>query len=159
MKMRSAGQQVIAVSILAAMAYWALYLFLSPRLPDQLVRHVGTEGIGYSPMWLVMWLVVLIIGAAAALSIAIGIITYRDFTSLEHWNPGPKAIVVCFLAAGFGILGLGSAMILTVIGQEAVQLGALPIGMGLLALVTVFALSAVLLARTLPRAEQEALDR
>lgn len=71
MKMRSAGQQVIAVSILAAMAYWALYLFLSPRLPDQLVRHVGTEGIGYSPMWLV----VLIIGAAAALSIAIGIIT------------------------------------------------------------------------------------
>ena len=155
MKMRSAGQQVIAVSILAAMAYWALYLFLSPRLPDQLVRHVGTEGIGYSPMWLV----VLIIGAAAALSIAIGIITYHDFTSLGHWNPGPKAIVVCFLAAGFGILGLGSAMILTVIGQEAVQLGALPIGMGLLALVTVFALSAVLLARTLPRAEQEALDR
>src|SRR5699024_5389547 len=125
MTMRSAGQQVIAVSILAAMPHRALYLLRNPPLLDQLVRHVGTEGSGSGPMWLV----VLTSGAAAALSVAIGIITYRDFTSLGHWNPGPKAIVVCFLAAGFGILGLGSAMILTVIGQEAVQLGALPIGM------------------------------
>lgn len=154
MKMRNKGQQMIAASCLAVMAYLALYLFLRPELPEQLVRHAGADGAGYSPTWLV----VLVIGAAATISLAIGIITYRDFTSLGHWNPGPKAIVVCFLAAGFGILGLGSAMILTVIGQEAVQLGVLPIGMGLLGLLGVFALSAGLLAKALPRAEQETLD-
>lgn len=154
MEMRNKGQQMIAASCLAVMAYLALYLFLRPELPEQLVRHAGADGAGYSPTWLV----VLVIDAAATISLAIGIITYRDFTSLGHWNPGPKAIVVCFLAAGFGILGLGSAMILTVIGQEAVQLGVLPIGMGLLGLLGVFALSAGLLAKALPRAEQETLD-
>ena len=75
--------------------------------------------------------VVLVIGAAATISLAIGIIAYRDFTSLGHWNPGPKSIVVCFVAAGFGILGLGAAMLFTALGQDAAQLGSLPVGMGL----------------------------
>ncbi|MGZ2225679.1 hypothetical protein [Glutamicibacter nicotianae] len=154
MKMRSKGQQMIAASCLAVMAYLALYLFLRPELPEQLVRHAGADGAGYSPTWLV----VLVIGAAATFSIAIGIIAYRDFTSLGHWNPGPKSIVVCFVAAGFGILGLGAAMLFTVLGQDAAQLGSLPVGMGLIGLLGVFALSAGLLARALPRAEQEALD-
>lgn len=154
MKMRSAGQQVIAVCCLAITAYAALYLFLRSQLPEELVRHVGTDGAGYSPTWLV----VLVIGAVATLSMAIGIIAYRDFASLAHWNPGPKAIVVCFLAAGFGILGLGAAMIFTVMGQDTAQLGSLPIGMGLLGLVGVFAVSAGMLAKAMPRAEQEPLD-
>ncbi|MGH3653844.1 hypothetical protein [Glutamicibacter sp.] len=154
MKKRSKGQQVIAVSCLAVMAYLALYLFLRPQLPEQLVRHAGADGSGYGPTWLV----VLVIGAVATLSIAIGIVAYRDFTTLGHWNPGPKSIVVCFLAAGFGILGLGAAMIFAAMGEDAAQLGSLPIGVGLLGLVGVFALSAGLLAKALPQAEQETLD-
>lgn len=154
MKKRSKGQQLIAASCLAVMAYSALYLLLRPQLPGQLVRHAGTDGAGYGPTWLV----VLVIGAAGTLSIAIGIIAYRDFTSLGHWNPGPKSIVVCFLAAGFGILGLGAAMLLAAMGEDAAQQGTLPIGMGLLGLIGVFALSASLLAKALPQTEQESLD-
>lgn len=153
MNRRKPIRWMAAVCAVALMAYSALYLLLRPGLPGQLVRHAGADGVGYSPLWLV----VLIIAAAAAASLAIGIILYRDFTSLGHWNPGPKSIVVCLLAAGFGILGLGAAMMLSVLGQAPEELGAKPIGMGLLGLIVVFALAAGLLARALPRAEQETL--
>lgn len=146
--------KLIITSCLSVVAYVALYLLLRPSLPAHLARHSGPDGVGYSPLWLT----VLIIGAVATLSLLIGILVYRDFTSLGHWNPGPKSIVVCFLAAGFGILGLGMAMITTVLGREAEDLGTLPIGMGLIGLLIVFALSAGLLARLLPRAIPEALN-
>ncbi|WIV44132.1 hypothetical protein [Glutamicibacter nicotianae] len=51
MKMRSKGQQMIAASCLAVMAYLALYLFLRPELPERLVRHAGADGAGYSHGW------------------------------------------------------------------------------------------------------------
>lgn len=153
MKKQGVTGKLVGFSALAVLGYLALYLMLRPQLPDQLVRHSGPDGVGYSPLWLV----VLVIGGAAVISLGIGVIVYRDFTGLGHWNPGPKAIVVCFLAAGFGILSLGVAMLLSVLGESASQDEALPLGLGMLGLLIGFALAAGVLAKALPRAEQETL--
>lgn len=151
---RSGIGQLVAISGLSIVAYAVLYAVLRPLLPGQLVRHAGPDGAGYGPLWLA----VLVIGAVAAICLLIGILAYRDFLSLGHWYPGPKAIVVCFLAAGFGILSLGASMLMTVLGREAQETGSLPVGMGLLGLVVVFGLSAPVLAWSLPRAKQETLS-
>lgn len=150
---RSVTNRLAAFCSLAVLAYILLYLFSRPLLPEQLVRHAGPDGLGYSPLWIT----VLIVGAIATLSLSIGVLVYRDFSTLGHWFPGPKAIVVYFLAAGFGILGLGIAMIITVLGRDAEDIGSLPVVTGLLALLVVFALSAGLLSKLLPRAKQETL--
>jgi len=151
---RSGIGQLVVISCLSIAAYAVLYVVLRPLLPDQLVRHAGPDGEGFSPLWVT----VLVVGAVAALSLLIGLLVYRDFTNLGHWYPGPKAIVVCFLAAGYGLLGLGVSMLITALGQSAQDHTSLPIGMGLLGLLIIFGLSAGLLARSLPRAKQETLD-
>lgn len=150
---RSGIGRLIVISGLAIVAYAVLYAVLRPLLPGQLARHAGPDGAGYGPLWLAA----LVIGAVAAISLLIGILAYRDFYSLGHWYPGPKAIVVCFLAAGFGILSLGASMLVTVMGRQAQEAGSLPVGMGLLGLVVAFGLSAPVLAWSLPRAKQETL--
>ncbi len=146
--------KLITISSVSVLAYVVLYLLLSPLLPEHLARHAGTDGVGYSPLSVT----VLIVGLVATLSLLIGILAYRDFTSLGHWYPGPKSIVVCFLSAGFGILGLGVAMMMAVLGREAEESGSRPIGMGLLGLLLIFAISAGILVRALPRAEPESLS-
>ncbi|WP_159611159.1 hypothetical protein [Glutamicibacter sp. JC586] len=151
---RTLTGRLVAVAVLSVIAYSLLYFLTRPLLPEDLARHAGPDGVGYSQLWIT----VLIIGALATLCLSIGIIVYRDFVSLGHWYPGPKAIAACFLAAGFGILGLGTAMILTVLGREAEELGSQPIAMGLLGLGLVFASSAGLLAKMLPRAKEETLS-
>lgn len=97
---RTLTGRLVAVAVLSVIAYSLLYFLTRPLLPEDLARHAGPDGVGYSQLWIT----VLIIGALATLCLSIGIIVYRDFVSLGHWYPGPKAIVVCFLAAGFGIL-------------------------------------------------------
>lgn len=152
---RSVTNRLVTISTLAIFAYLLLYFVARPALPERLPRHAGADGIGYSASWIM----VLVVSGIAVVALGIGIHLYRDFISLGHWYPGPKATVVCFLSAGLGVLGLGMATIITVWGAESEELGSLPIAVGLLALLLVFAVSAGLLARSLPRAQHEVLGR
>ncbi len=137
----------------ALLLYAGSYLLLRAGLPAQLVRHLGPEGAGYGSTPLVLG----VVAAIAAAAFGIGVWTCNDFTSLGHWYAGPKAIVVCFLAAGYAVLALGLGMMLAASIPGAEDQGANVIGFSLLALLAGFSAAAAVLSGILPAARPEAL--
>ncbi|MFJ2621393.1 hypothetical protein [Glutamicibacter sp. NPDC087344] len=138
----------------ALLAYAGLYLQLREHLPQALARHLGPDGIGYTST-------LVVVGSAAGIAVlafGIGAWTCLDFTSLGHWYTGNKSIVVCSLAAGYGVLGLGVGTMASANAGQAPADGASTIGWGLLALLIGFSLTAVVLSRVLPAAQRESLS-
>lgn len=137
----------------ALLLYAGSYLLLRAGLPEQIIRHLGPDGAGYGSTPLVL-------GVAACIAVAafgIGAWTCNDFTALGHWYAGPKAIVVCFLAAGYGVLALGLGMMLAASVPGTRDHGADTIGYSLLALLLGFSAAAAVLSRKLPEAQRETL--
>jgi len=153
----SSRQKIIILliaPIVSLAALGALYLLLIPELPKGIIRHIGAQGLGYSPPGIV-------IGSMAVISLfcfAIGAWTCLDFTSLGHWYPGPKSIVVCFLAGGYAVIALAITTLFSSLGP-AIALDASSLGYGLLALVLAFAAASMVLVRALPRAKEELLEK
>lgn len=147
--------KVLLIAPISALLLLAvLYLLLLSQLPQGIVRHVGPQGVGYSPPGIVVGSM----AAVAVLCFAVGAWTCLDFSSLGHWYPGPKSIVVCFLAGGYSVVVLAITTLFASLGPTA-SLDGSSLGYGLLALVLAFAAASLILVRVLPRALEEQTER
>lgn len=113
------------------------YLLLRPQLPSHLVRHLGPDGIGLSPTWLVL----LIGGAIAVVLFVVALCCASDFWRHDHWYQTQKTIVVSFVAAGYAVTGLLLASLLSVRGMEPSAVTGDSIGIGLLTFLLVLILA------------------
>lgn len=136
-----------ACSLLLGMVLW---LILIPGLPGHIARHVGPDGVGYSPTWLAL----AIMFAAATLAFAIGAATARGFIRDGHWYPTQKAISVGIMSLGYGILGVAVGTVLsTWPGDDSGN----AVAAGMLGSLALFAVAACVYTVRLPRARQEPL--
>lgn len=130
-----------------------LWLLLSPGLPGHIARHVGPDGVGYSPTWLVL----AIMFAAAALAFAIGAATARGFIRDGHWYPIQKAISVGIMSLGYGILGVALGTMFGIFGSSPEGGSGNAVAAGMLGFLALFAVAACVYTARLPRAQQEPL--
>lgn len=128
-----------------------LYLALSPWLPNHIVRHVGTDGLGTSPTILVL----AIMFAAAVVPFLIGGTLARGFFRDGHWHPTQKFVAIAFMSAGYGILGVALATMVSVVGLDPDEVSSNSVAVGLLGFLLLFTIAACAYAALLPRAEPE----
>ena len=126
------------------------YGLLRNRLPAAIARHIGDDGAGFSSTPVV----IAIMAGIAVIAFGIGAWTHHDFSSLGHWYAGNKAIVICALAAGYGVVVLALATMLSVCAWPGARSGA-SVGYGLLGFLIGFIISAVILVKVLPPVQSE----
>lgn len=130
-----------------------LYLALRPLMPSHIARHVGNDGVGYSSTSLIM----AAIFAAAIVPFLIGWVLARGFFRDNHWHPIQKAVVVCFVSLGYGIIGVALATIFSTVGLHPDDASGNSVAMGMLGFLLLFTAAAVVYVVLLPRAEPEPL--
>lgn len=130
-----------------------LWLLLSAKLPEQIARHAGPDGVGYSPTWLVLAIML----AAAAAAFTIGAAVARGFIRDGHWYPIQKAVSVCILSLGYGILGMALGTVISTFGLSAENASGNSVAMGMFGFLALFAIGACVYTVRLPRAKQEPL--
>lgn len=141
-----------ACSLLLAVV---LFLILKPLIPSQLARHMGPDGVGYSSTALTLT----IMFAAATLIFSIGGTLARGFFRDSHWFPTQKAVVVCFVSLGYGVIGVALGTMFSTVGLEPAEVSGDSVGMGLLGFLLLFTAAACTYSALLPRAGQEPLPR
>ena len=133
----------------------ALFLTLRPLIPSHIARHVGPDGVGYSSTALIM----AVIFAAAILPFLIGGALALGFFRDGHWFPTQKAVVVCFVSLGYGVIGVALATILSTVGLDPAEVSGDSVAMGLLGFLLLFTAAVWTYAALLPRAGHEPLPR
>lgn len=131
----------------------ALYAILSPQIPSHIARHVGPDGVGYSPTVVVMS----IIFAASAVVFTIGGFLARGFFRDGHWFSIQKAVAAGTVALGYGILGIALATTLSSAGVKADDVSGNSVAMGMLGFLLMFTAAVTTYAALLPRAQPEPL--
>lgn len=132
-----------------------LYLGLRASLPENVAIHVGPDGVGYGPL-LPM---IMIICAAAVLVFAIGGATARGFLRAGHWYQSEKAIAVGIESLGYGVIGVGLFVLLSLLGADPETVSADSVGAGLLGFLLGFIAAACAYTVLLPRARMESLGQ
>ncbi|WP_129587335.1 hypothetical protein [Arthrobacter alpinus] len=130
-----------------------LFLILRALIPSQIARHVGPDGVGYSSTALIM----AVIFAAAILPFLIGGALARGFFRDGHWFPTQKAVVVCFVSLGYGILGVALGTIVGLVGLDQNEVSGNSVAMGMLGFLLFFTAAVCAYAALLPRAKPEPL--
>ncbi|MGP5195761.1 hypothetical protein [Arthrobacter rhombi] len=130
-----------------------LYLILSPWLPSRTVVHVGTDGLEYGSLSLLLAVACLL----AAVAFIIGGATARGFLKDDHWYQTEKSIAVGIVAGGFGLIGVALASILANLGVTARATSSVSVGWGLLGFVFLFIAAICAYVVFLPRAQTETL--
>lgn len=131
----------------------ALFPTLRPLIPSHIARHVGPDGVGYSSTALIM----AVIFAAAILPFLIGGALALGFFRDSHWFPTQKAVVVCFVSLGYGVIGVALATILSTVGLDPAEVSGDSVAMGLLGFLLLFTAAACTYAALLPRAKPDPL--
>lgn len=144
---------LIAAPACTLLTALVLYLILSPLMPSHLVRHVGPDGSGYSSTVMIMAAII----AAAVIPFAIGAALARGFFRVGHWFHIQKAMVVCFLSLGYGIVGVALATSVSAVGLDQDEASGNSVAMGLLGFLLLFTAAACIYTLLLPRAGQEPL--
>lgn len=132
-----------------------LYLILSPLIPSQIARHVGPDGVGYSSTVLIM----AVIFAASILPFLIGWALARGFFRDGHWFPTQKAVVVCFVSLGYGVIEVGLGTILSTVDLDPTEVSGNSVAMGMLGFLLLFTAAVCTYPALLPRAGHEPLPR
>ncbi|WP_157875343.1 hypothetical protein [Arthrobacter sp. PAMC 25486] len=150
MKTRAVPLLVVAPAC-TLLAGVVLYVILSPLMPSHIARHVGPDGVGYSPSWLVVSIML----AAAIIPFAIGGATGRGFFRDDHWYQIQKAVVVCFVSLGYGIVGVALGTIFSTVGLEPNEVSDSSVAMGMLGFLLLFVAAVCVYTALLPRAKPE----
>lgn len=147
-------------TLLFALAIWPIaslllivlgYTFLSTRLPDHIVRHVGPDGDGYGSTFL------FILGATviAFFLLLIGGLLTNGYIQRGHLYGTEKMLSVSIISGGFGVVAIGLCILLANLDVFRDDLSDQGIGLSLLGFVVVFSVSAAIYAKVLPKARIE----
>lgn len=146
-------QAFIIAPVASLMLVAVLYLVLSPQIPNQIAIHVGPDGVGYgstAPIMLITW-------AVAAVVLAIGGSTAREFVKNKHWYQKEKVIAVSIVAVGYGVIGVALATMLSMVGVSPEDVSGDSVGAGLLGFLVFFIAAIWVYIVVLPRGKMESL--
>lgn len=130
-----------------------LYFILSPQIPGHIAMHVGPDGVGYGSTQLTIF----IMWAVAAVVLAIGGATAREFMKHDHWYQKEKVIAVSIVAVGYGVIGVALATVLSTVGVSPDDVSGDSVGAGLLGFLGFFIAAIWVYIMVLPRGKMESV--